>query len=641
MDYYYRKLMGNGAVTSKFRLMGNTELSKEQNDGKLTEEGGSDSSSKLTIRNGYIEKIEHPDTHHSNNCSRCYRLKKKCSRLYPKCSNCEKMGAECEYLARTDKRRKRKLPSVPGECTMKVSEHEKETEVYEVKEKGALMLEIGADGNVSAHRLMTISSLLSNEKADEKQDKDGNKRVIPKRKIIRRESSGVDLPVVEKLRLKKFKSGTKTNLKDEFVTMKPIKDANLSIKFVENYFHNFEYKYPFIDKLKFLKVFEELKFTNETIVYLDVYLLMSIGCLIYDSNFKTNYFDEYFNHRTISSIVDILTLNIDPELEDDLENIKLLLLLSIYSLYKTERDLHWELVATLSRFVSWYGFYRPSSSTENSTKKERIFWSIYNLDKEFSLLQDIPSQIPSDSYIGYSASITVPLYEGEDINLINQQIKLSKLKNTLLDLKLKAQVGNIEGTSLSNFSGELEKWRISASSTVHNSLANNPYLQDFISVINLEYYYLSIELDQISSSESLQFTLQFLSNSYSLFMIENSKNNVEISLNSILWYASFFKVIRNNLLSLIEILKLDNPKKSTSILKISELNGNLQLVINLLRYVYQIPNLSLELQEKIKTGVEVLTSLNLKLIRLDICAGSEDQRKELIKETEHIKQSLQ
>ena len=157
MDYYYRRLFGNGAVASKFRLDVSSSVKLRPLD---VRDGGKSPASDLSIKGGddvvsqgsqpgsessarsynspestrnitttipaltariqqnlpqTIRPIESADTHHSNNCNRCYRLKKKCLREYPKCSNCLKSGSDCEYVDRSTKRRRRASPIIPNE----------------------------------------------------------------------------------------------------------------------------------------------------------------------------------------------------------------------------------------------------------------------------------------------------------------------------------------------------------------------------------------------------------------------------------------------------------------------------------------------------------------------------------------------
>lgn len=653
MDYY-RKLMGNGTVASKFRLLGvnlvQLNLSdvrsppsrtsgrfpasqKELTDGTIFRLEKQEEEDALT--NKRKQPIEFPETHHSSNCVRCYKLKKKCSRAYPKCSNCSRTGSLCNYVDRTTKKRK-------GDDGEERGEDEVDDDV---------LPSVSEEEKIVAHKLVSISSMLSEEHTREEREEDQFKNFEGSN--VR--SSIAQVPTLP--RPKKQRSRTvadrvamntlnpdpvRTNLKEEFITMKAIPDDQLPILFVLNFFQNYEYLYPFVNRKTFMDSFSKIDFSHETIINLDVYLLMSIGSIIHDSNAGAGLFKEYFNDKIVNSIIDILHFDVSED-DDDIENVGLLVLLSIFSLNLSNEKLCWSLLGLLDRLMVQLEYYKKQST--HSVMKQRIFWSIYNLDKELSLLLDRPSQLPPNGLIELQTSNLGKLSDDESetaLNLIEQHIQLHRLQDELLLLKLsKSSPPN----KLKQLSSDLEKWRVATSLLIHKEYAHLPDLQHLIGVVNLNYYYLSIELDQLSASESFQFTLQFLSNSFTLLLMEGNdkKTSVQVSINSLFWYKKLFNVIKYNLRSLVDIIANKATPAMTKVdvsLKLGEFNGNLQLVVNLLRYLSQSKFKPAGFSDQIEKSIVYLNGLSLRLMNFNVMTSQDDERARLHEEVKNIQHDL-
>lgn len=583
--------------------------------------------------------IEFPTTHHSSNCIRCYRLKKKCTRTYPKCSNCTKSGSSCEYINRPQKRKLnqafRKI-SFDGDSPV----DDKKSQIFRIVSENPGQKPEKVD--VVAHKLVSISSLLSNEDNihEEKSEKFDQINVSQRNEQFK--------PVVEKelpankgqriASLLNNKSWpvehSQTDIKDDFVTIKTIENEDLPMAFVTTYFQNYEHLYPFIDKDEFTTNFKKIDFKNEAIINLDVYLLMCIGCLIYDANNNKKHFQDYFSDKIIESIINILHFN-NLEKDVNLESINLLLLICVFAINLFNLELCWSAVGILDRLVVKVDYFKPQ--TKFATLKERFFWSIYNIDKELSILLDKPSQLPHDDFIELTLPLTAKLSEKDESDtsllLVNAQISLHKFQNEVLSLKL-ASKSSPSPERLKQLSSDLEKWRVTTSLAIHSEFAGSPHLQESIGFVNLNYYYLLIELDQVSSTESFQFTLQFLSCSFSLLLStttkdgEQGKPNIKISLHSLFWYKKLFKVIHYNLESLLRIVE----QKEAHSLKVSEFNGNFQLMINLLRYLSQSDVKPQEYATVLDKAVTSLNSLSVKLMNY----GPEDDILKDIQDFDHL-----
>lgn len=643
MDFYYRKLMGNGAITSKFKLSNggivnsgvvHLNPSNVRDRNSKTTEGENDAAKESTS-----SQVEFPDTHHTFNCDRCYKLKKKCLRLYPKCVNCSKADTDCEYIDRSNKRRKKANNKTDDE---KVNGEEKKKEApifHIINEKG----ERSSEGNVVAHKLVTVSSLLSAEGIEQASGRIANapERILTQLPNTRRvREVPRDLTVSEKLAMRSLNpKQIKTNLKEEFVTMKAM-DEDLPLNFILSYFHNYGTKYPFIIKEEFMAFFDEIDFKRETIINLDVYLLMSIGCLIYDNNNSTELFNEYFNENTILSVMDILNFGRNNNEEEDFGNLRLMLLMTIYAISAFNDELCWGLTGIMDRLIIELNYYKPIA--HDAKLQQRVFWSVFNLDSELSLLLTKPSQLPTYDYI----KLELPRLEDFDKErgkLISTEIDLHKFQHKVLDLKLR---GNNDAAAIRKLSQDLESWRVTRSLAIHTAYSNDASLLSMISLVNLNYYYLSIELDQVSASESLQFTLQFLSNSFTLLVkdLNADKPQVSLSINSLFWYTKFFNVIKYNMKSLLAIVSFIHDTDSMALkkavsevtLKLSDFNSNLQLTVNLLRYLsLNIFNVD-AIKTKIDLCIDSLNSLNLKLLRFNIFTCTHEDKLKLLSEVESI-----
>ncbi|CAK7910257.1 hypothetical protein CAAN1_13S03950 [[Candida] anglica] len=698
MEYYYRKSMGNGAETSKFRLNVPPPIQSNQSNLRSAAENDTDRKATsqqtiqpLTSRSSSIRSpdsvkssisdaastdgtsisspvsatndattttnnnnnngtatvvsksnpVESPETHHTNNCNRCYRLKKKCSREYPKCANCTKTRRECVYVSRSNKRRKRvkvgENETVLGDLNKPLAKTKDLTPPSDQAEPEFIHIVAGTSGDSKtseneekkavANSLVSISSLLSNEHTNtiEGGDRFREKRQFPtllpppRRDFFNTNNNNnnnntsvaygngggfssyrpnpatsfIDKLVVKSLHSSSNKEDNSSG-QEEFLTMRAIADEDIPVRLALNYFHNYETICPFIDQEQFMKTIKLIDFTKETIVNLDVYLLLSVGSLIHDKNTNSNLFKTYFSEKIVESIIDIVEFN-------NIDSLKLLLLLTIYSLHSYKEDLCWELLGVLTRHVIRQGLYKPSNKPDQEQSgtsshfdlKERVFWSVYNLDKTLSLLIDRPSQMPQEAFITLKLPIIKANCESEHtIEIFNQEIRYSKLLDRLLTLKLSEEKSNLV-TQVKDLSSNIEKWRVCISRVIHSSQYVSP--EDYISLINLKYYYFLIELDQLSSSESFQFTLQFLSNSFSLLISDNdvssntdkpSKSGIEFSLCTSFWYSQLFKVVQCSLESLSSVVEseVDLQKIETS-LKLSEFNSNLQLMVNLFKYL--------------------------------------------------------
>lgn len=529
MSFYYKRPMGNGAMATKFRLGSVTQTESAVRTAEPLQASGPTIQENKDTNSDY-----EPPSHFANSCNRCYRLKKKCSREFPRCSHCTRLGSECEYEDKKAKRRK----------TETTNSSEPTPERFHV-----------IDGPVNGSRShISVPSLLSNGTESPKL---GARRLSHRALIAKRSALRALIP------------STPMNLREEYITMDSVPEEKAHT-FANSFFVNYGTKYPFISQTRFFSWFSRINFDQEAIVNLDGYLVMAIGLLIHDSNTKSNTFSTFFSEKIIESIVDIIDFDMSQSL--DLENVRLLLLLGIYSLHMYHSDLCWSIVGALDRIAVQLDLYKTQD-----VLSQRLFWSIYNFDKELSILRNKPSQIPSDEFISLSFPLTASLHGQPDNNLdvINQEISYYKLVDRLVCHKLAISLKE----SLKDLARDLEKWRISTSKIIHTRYCDSPMLQHYVSQVNMKYYYLFVEMDQVSESHLSQFTLQFLLNSFTLLISENNKN-CGLSLHNLFWYQLLFRVIKCTLDSLQRILESTDPAS-----EFADFNNNLQLIVNIVKFL--------------------------------------------------------
>lgn len=630
MDFYYRKLMGNGTVASKFRL----NVANNPSDVRRNQRSDPEN-----LPLALDSAIETYGTHHLSNCVRCYRLKKKCSRTYPKCSYCLKTGSQCDYVDRRSRRHKKdsaedgksdqiqsgldqiqsgpdQLQSGSSVSIASLVNRDETEELFRHIElpstSNGQNCTVFARGSAASLKRHSSSNLVARDGANGASHFSSlNKRIL---------SSSVD-------------PNSRHNLRDEFLVVRPIADADFPLVLVHTFFANYEWKYPFLNMPRFMEKFREISFTNETMVNLDVYLVMAVGCIIYDANNHTRFYQDFFSDNLIESIVDIISYDIRSE--EDLHSAHLLILLCIYAINVSNGNLVWNVVGFLNRLII---FLTDFTGKSNQCMRKRCFWTVFNLDKELSLMLDKPSQFMPTQIIKLTSTFEDALNDGEKeplALLMEHAASLHRMQDRMLSLKL----GLLEKLSeaIAQFSSDLDKWRVAILLVIHTEYAELPLLQNFIGLINLDFYYLLIELDQLSSTESFQFTLQFLSNSFSLLLTELSekKGVVGTSLYSLFWFNKFFKVVDFNLSSLLKILhqELSPAELST---RLADFNSNLQLIVNLLKFLVNSRHKPEQFMGKLNVSVTKLAGLNNKLMSFNSFSAGKDEVAALARDVDVI-----
>lgn len=630
--------MKNGAVALKFKID-----YKNPNQFKHTPASVAARDPGAEIQKPDGLPLELSTTHHDSNCVRCYKLKKKCSRTYPSCDYCRRLKTPCEYV---DRRKRRLHFEDSGEA----KEGEVTTTSQGVTDSRPPILiaslvnhdQTGASASADAHaptdahadaeEFRNIDPDASNRASTGGPSGVGSSRTHSRMAVTASAAMSRRKPAASVSRNIVSMSVVDRNadtLQSELLAVRPIADVSLPSAFVHTFFANYEWKYPFLARHEFSKKLDGLLFQNETLVGLDVYLVMAIGCIIYDTNFGTQHYADVFSDSFVELIVDMISYDIKSE--EDLHKAHLLILLSIYAVNVGNVNLLWNIVGFLNRLIV---FLTDFSGKTNACMRKRCFWTVFNLDKELSLVLDKPSQFVPTRIIKLSSDFADTLHTGElerSAAFMSLSVTLHMLQDCMISYRL--GLAPVQKEALNQFSADMERWRVGLQLLLHTEYAELSLLQNFTGLMHLDYYYLQIELDQLSSTESSQFTLQFLSTSFSLLLSEVSdkKDSGGTSIYSLFWFLKFFKVVEYSIDSLLRLLRTCDNKRDL-MMRLNDFNTNVQLEINLLKFLLNSKSKPPRFTPRLESYLVKLKTLSQKLVSFNPFAGEEKDVEKLTQE---------
>lgn len=631
--------MGNGTFASKFKL--GQEANSEDNS-----QGPHHGSDEEKNPQTPLEKA-------TFNCEKCYRLKKKCLRSYPTCYNCAKTGTACVYSQRNNKK-KRPRESDSGEEGGKGETETLRpvTFAFDIIDKPDTENNnsepVNNSTDNSGKTSVSIPTLLATGKKNGDSDHSnrhdvGSQKYVTMSEHKKRAHSPKLLLLERPLRaISSLPHSQSTNLREELIIVSPIEEP-LPMNFVLSYFSNYEILYPIINKTAFLDSFKGLELNEESMVNLDVYLVMCIGCLIYDVNNKTEHFKKHFNDSVVHSVMDVLSFT-KNELNDDnenLENLKILILLVIYASCTFNYEFCWSLVGVIDRLIVELNYFKPVCSRLNF--QQRIFWSAFNLDVELSMSLGRYSLLPSPQLV----SLPLPserFHDGEPLELIREEIIYYTYQARLLHL---SYLDKPDHSELSTLRRDLDEWHVSVILTVYASYSNDPLLQDYSCIVNLKYNFLTVMIELSSSASWSQFTLQYLSNSFFLMVQEpphSDKARILPGISNLFWFNSFTRVAYYCVASFVDYLNANanlESEQSTSLLRANNFRyndfaTNLQLMVNLLSHLSTFEVKSVTVEHRIDTFLQTLTFLRQKLMNSNCVQFFQDQSQDLIESVKSL-----
>lgn len=539
-----------------------------------------------TLRDDYTAEMiisNHEDGKLGINCHRCYRLKKKCLREYPACEYCLKTGHDCFYVDR--RKSKDNFNSAYIKYDVNQRKLEKEQTIIKEKQESSNSKGINPTSCTRCFRLKRKCSRTypkcvhcirtNNDCIYDKTKKYRTSKfdqlvevALDKGSPESSEEESMDEPSEPIFKQVEYSDNSVNRIlvkslnppmnQDDYVNLKSIDDSSLPATFVDNFFFNYSFIYPILKKEDIVKEIEACDFSAEVLINLKLYLILSIGCLITDSISNASNFSSIFNESIIESMIDSINFN-----EFDIDSMNLMILLIIYYINKKNFLITWNLIGITNRLIIKFDIFRLKNPSEQI---KNMFIAIYNIDKDVSFILNKPSQFLQDEYCGLMTS---------ENDLISKFNELYKLENKINCFKLtsemsKSTLSQPKSDTLKKLSNEIENWRVSISGLLHINF-NSQNLQEFTTLINLNYFYLCIELDELSDLKSSQFILQFLSQFFALVLSDNHKTNIGLSMKNLVHFEKLIQVIKYNLNNL-------ESYKSFGYIE------NFQLIINLLKY---------------------------------------------------------
>ncbi|SCV00003.1 LAME_0G06898g1_1 [Lachancea meyersii CBS 8951] len=409
-----------------------------------------------------------PVVYEPYSCARCRKLKKRCSKESPVCANCAKAGEPCSYPGRAPRRSKRELElerqglaalangdhkakrshSSDGEPLTVSSEdlerscsnfyndvqHESDAERDSARSSepgSALNLNNVATDSLAATLQTPEQKQLQQQQNDDFQPNGVLFHEMHKLDSIPIRASSLQIANVAAV----FKGGRHSSMLQPDGRSKHI-ERRLYDRFIAAYFKHNHRSYPLLNKIGFLnKVstiheFEEMEGNYEDTFIFQLYMVMAIGCTTLQRagilSKEEEDLSEHFAYLAMRKFCPVMHLQ-------NVETIKCLLLLGIYSFFEPQGVSSWTISGIVMRLTIGLGLHRAlttrkiqSMSLIDVEMRYRAFWSFYSFERLVSTSLGRNSAIDDDDI---SVPLPHALYaeETEDIEVTKMMIALRKM----------------------------------------------------------------------------------------------------------------------------------------------------------------------------------------------------------------------
>lgn len=552
------------------------------------------------------------DAHPVKSCSRCYRLKKKCLRDLPRCSLCTASHQECVYTER--KVRKRKSSGDASSPVFLVSlesfrdiDQEKSSWVQPAdpipeSDHGIIIgpqpadrLQDREEKNASptqehrkSHGSAQESTPAGREPANinvSNCDRPGLRRPsIDKSERLRRFASRADSTRSFKAQktdswynttMHRYADATNSyNAAEEFLATKSIADRELPSRFAAAYFNTYNKIHPLIDEQAIIDTVTKTDFSNGLIVSVEIYVVLAIGCRIYDYEKKTDHFAGSFSHKNVDSVLDMLDLGITERTPPDSAayNMRLLLLVILYNMCVLDDTKCQRLLGVASLISIQLRYYCTSDS-----HAQQIFWLLYILDKHSSLVWSRPLFLPQDAFILIPLPVQcAPQAKG---SFTQHQVVLARIRGRVLSRKL-----GDDACKAKELLSEINVWHTVAMTACDYD--DKWKREQYIHWTNMQRFYVLVELDQIEPGicSLLKPTMGYLSSSFASVLGEG--DGALSPSKSLVWRRELLNVVQYSLNSLLHVLlKASASNRLDVSLQLGEANCTLQVLTNLLEFL--------------------------------------------------------
>lgn len=397
----------------------------------------------------------------SHSCSRCRRIKKKCSKEVPTCQNCAKAGKACDYPGRARRRKRKEIEeALLREAKVRTSTSTSSTGNKEEQKRPQHSLVSASSVSSFLNLLNTLNDTKRIASSSNGPDLDESTEEVssssptaePRLKRFRGKdavASHAGLPEHEKHRsestpitasaiqietvLSVFKGGRTTPMKLPLQIQRPLYD-----RFVAAFFKHNHMSYPLLNKVDFLNKVSNIRDFNtleeeedyDDVFIFELYMTMAIGCTTLQRagmlSAEEEGLSEHFSYMAMKRFCPVMHLQ-------NLETIKCLLLLGIYSFFEPKGVSSWTISGLIMRLCIGFGLNRALTTKKLKTMsmidvemRYRAFWSFYSYERLVATSLGRISCLHDDDI---SVPLPRPLFEEEndDIEVTNMMISLRKL----------------------------------------------------------------------------------------------------------------------------------------------------------------------------------------------------------------------
>lgn len=403
----------------------------------------------------------------SHSCSRCRRIKKKCSKEVPACQNCVKAGKACDYPGRARRRKRKEIEEAllrearvsgtsSGNGTSTSNKEEQKRPQHSLVSASSVSSFLNLLNTLNDTKGIARSSSSNGPDLDESEDVSSSSPIAePRLKRFRGKKDAVashaGLPEHEKHRsestpitasaiqietvLSVFKGGRTTPMKQlPLQIQRPLYD-----RFVAAFFKHNHMSYPLLNKVDFLNKVSNIRDFNtledeeegyDDVFIFELYMTMAIGCTTLQRagmlSAEEEGLSEHFSYMAMKRFCPVMHLQ-------NLETIKCLLLLGIYSFFEPKGVSSWTISGLIMRLCIGFGLNRALTTKKLKTMsmidvemRYRAFWSFYSYERLVATSLGRISCLHDDDI---SVPLPRPLFEEEndDIEVTNMMISLRKL----------------------------------------------------------------------------------------------------------------------------------------------------------------------------------------------------------------------
>lgn len=412
-------------------------------------------------------------------CQRCRTAKRKCSKQLSGCFNCFKSGTVCEYAHR----KSRIEPHIDENFT---TETKPGTPVDDFKD-----FELPV------------------------QHENTNRFMLPLHQEELEPTPNFLLTIL----------GFPPSLFRNSYINEPVLSKDVASKFIEAFFRHNHRSYPFINQAAFLTRFGEMQFLSNFVTdYNDfeIFMVMAIGCTTLSRAGlmeKEDNYSKYFSAKSMRFLSQ--EHHVSP-----IDSIKMMMLLCLYSFFEPRGIHSWNLFGLVSRAAISLGLNRGTNAdTKDNEMRNRLFWSIYNMDRLLSTSFGRPLSLDEDNI-----DVPLPTKQAEETEFSFRTmlsiIKLRKIEGTIIKKLYSPKAKTIYGPEvIRQVHEELDEWIKLSPNTSENLRflsfhgSHSWFLARYFHCLMLLYRpsYLVTDPDVTQLDKLSEYCLKTLSYTYKLF----------------------------------------------------------------------------------------------------------------------------